>query len=147
MLLYYYPDHKHRHFDQVPHCIHRSAKENVFLPPMPVRSHHKEITIIFLNNPGNRLCGSAISDPVIGLITQLPDILHIPLNIFLIAPGFKIPDFSAQIMRPGRRSEEHTSELQSLMRISYAVFCLKQKTKKTPTEIKTIQLQHTTNIA
>src|SRR3546814_9283256 len=27
----------------------------------------------------------------------------------------------------GRRSEEHTSELQSLMRISYAVFCLKQK--------------------
>src|SRR3546814_6224525 len=28
----------------------------------------------------------------------------------------------------GRRSEEHTSELQSLMRISYAVFCLKQKT-------------------
>src|SRR3546814_1230310 len=30
----------------------------------------------------------------------------------------------------GMRSEEHTSELQSLMRISYAVFCLKKKTKK-----------------
>src|SRR3546814_1990361 len=30
--------------------------------------------------------------------------------------------------RPRRRSEEHTSELQSLMRISYAVFCLKKKT-------------------
>src|SRR3546814_2512831 len=30
----------------------------------------------------------------------------------------------------GRRSEEHTSELQSLMRISYAVFCLKKKTKQ-----------------
>src|SRR3546814_5744105 len=30
-----------------------------------------------------------------------------------------------------RRSEEHTSELQSLMRISYAVFCLKKKTNKT----------------
>src|SRR3546814_1591133 len=28
---------------------------------------------------------------------------------------------------PGNRSEEHTSELQSLMRISYAVFCLKKK--------------------
>src|SRR3546814_2303070 len=28
---------------------------------------------------------------------------------------------------PSRRSEEHTSELQSLMRISYAVFCLKKK--------------------
>src|SRR3546814_7361155 len=31
--------------------------------------------------------------------------------------------------RPRRRSEEHTSELQSLMRISYAVFCLKKKKK------------------
>src|SRR3546814_2670904 len=31
---------------------------------------------------------------------------------------------------PHRRSEEHTSELQSLMRISYAVFCLKKKKKK-----------------
>src|SRR3546814_10280601 len=34
------------------------------------------------------------------------------------------------------RSEEHTSELQSLMRISYAVFCL--KTKKTTTYCKTV---------
>src|SRR3546814_6302713 len=32
----------------------------------------------------------------------------------------------------GLRSEEHTSELQSLMRISYAVFCLKKKIKKHP---------------
>src|SRR3546814_1545972 len=32
-------------------------------------------------------------------------------------------------VRAGQRSEEHTSELQSLMRISYAVFCLKKKTK------------------
>src|SRR3546814_7355836 len=32
--------------------------------------------------------------------------------------------------RSGPRSEEHTSELQSLMRISYAVFCLKKKKKK-----------------
>src|SRR3546814_11587868 len=31
---------------------------------------------------------------------------------------------------PAIRSEEHTSELQSLMRISYAVFCLKKKKKK-----------------
>src|SRR3546814_8907508 len=34
-----------------------------------------------------------------------------------------------------QRSEEHTSELQSLMRISYAVFCLKKKTKKKLTTI------------
>src|SRR3546814_8963904 len=40
---------------------------------------------------------------------------------------------------PGRcreRSEEHTSELQSLMRISYAVFCLKKKNKTTKTDTK-----------
>src|SRR3546814_2036420 len=34
----------------------------------------------------------------------------------------------------GPRSEEHTSELQSLMRISYAVFCLKKKKKQTTNE-------------
>src|SRR3546814_7663119 len=37
------------------------------------------------------------------------------------------------------RSEEHTSELQSLMRISYAVFCLK---KKTNTKKKTTTINH-----
>src|SRR3546814_998815 len=38
-------------------------------------------------------------------------------------------DHAAKRPLPSRmRSEEHTSELQSLMRISYAVFCLKQKT-------------------
>src|SRR3546814_10524876 len=39
--------------------------------------------------------------------------------------------------RPSVRSEEHTSELQSLMRISYAVFCLKKKIKKIKTKIIT----------
>src|SRR3546814_3701439 len=34
------------------------------------------------------------------------------------------------------RSEEHTSELQSLMRISYAVFCLKKNTKRKPDTTK-----------
>src|SRR3546814_10196125 len=48
-----------------------------------------------------------------------------PLNIFCIGPDVG-PDF---VPRTGKsasllRSEEHTSELQSLMRISYAVFCL-----------------------
>src|SRR3546814_4529108 len=37
---------------------------------------------------------------------------------------------------PVRRSEEHTSELQSLMRISYAVFCLKKKKTNTNTNDK-----------
>src|SRR3546814_4825908 len=42
------------------------------------------------------------------------------------------------------RSEEHTSELQSLMRISYAVFCLKKKNiKHTTTNSHCIDNQHT----
>src|SRR3546814_9739860 len=40
------------------------------------------------------------------------------------------------------RSEEHTSELQSLMRISYAVFCLKTKTNKPPPPQHKTKLSH-----
>src|SRR3546814_7291810 len=40
------------------------------------------------------------------------------------------PDASTLHVRLAGRSEEHTSELQSLMRTSYAVFCLKKKTNK-----------------
>src|SRR3546814_10220585 len=47
------------------------------------------------------------------------------------------------------RSEEHTSELQSLMRSSYAVFCLKKKNNNTNRQINTnntkLQLFHTIN--
>src|SRR3546814_10731822 len=42
--------------------------------------------------------------------------------------------------RRDRRSDEHTSELQSLMRISYAVFCLKNKNK----QYNTVTLKQTT---
>src|SRR3546814_10443384 len=41
-------------------------------------------------------------------------------------------------LRPRERSEEHTSELQSLMRISYAVFCLKKKTHKHDNKLRSI---------
>src|SRR3546814_10454473 len=43
------------------------------------------------------------------------------------------PSRETHLSGPSERSEEHTSELQSLMRISYAVFCLKKK-KTTPTQ-------------
>src|SRR3546814_4252345 len=51
----------------------------------------------------------------------------IPYWIFYVLPRM----FPEKLPGPGgyaSRSEEHTSELQSLMRISYAVFCLKKKT-------------------
>src|SRR3546814_2409929 len=47
--------------------------------------------------------------------------------------------FTGRYFRRKSRSEEHTSELQSLMRISYAVFCLKKKKKHN----KTIQITKT----
>src|SRR3546814_6721405 len=40
---------------------------------------------------------------------------------------------------PGTRSEEHRSELQSLMRISYAVFCLKKKNNRNTTQLLKIK--------
>src|SRR3546814_7059632 len=46
------------------------------------------------------------------------------------------------IAQQTRRSEEHTSELQSLMRISYAVFCLKKKTKKKQQTNITLTIPH-----
>src|SRR3546814_16544455 len=45
------------------------------------------------------------------------------------SPGPSFVYAASVSLRP-RKSEEHTSELQSLMRISYAVFCLKKKTTK-----------------
>src|SRR3546814_1217493 len=41
--------------------------------------------------------------------------------------GDSLQHHPRRLYRPETRSEEHTSELQSLMRISYAVFCLKKK--------------------
>src|SRR3546814_5471508 len=52
---------------------------------------------------------------------------------------------SVHLAESADRSEEHTSELQSLMRISYAVFCLKKKKTqhKKKTTQKNITTQHT----
>src|SRR3546814_2745046 len=47
-------------------------------------------------------------------------------HAFLRVAGERVPAFAAI----GERSEEHTSELQSLMRLSYAVFCLKKKKRR-----------------
>src|SRR3546814_2214155 len=56
-----------------------------------------------------------------------------------VGPGRTLPPVSLGCQYFPPRSEEHTSELQSLMRITYAVFCWKKKkhTEKTP--------PHTTN--
>src|SRR3546814_9401510 len=50
---------------------------------------------------------------------------------FLIVIGMALPATRTVVAMKDTRSEEHTSELQSLMRISYAVFCLKKKKQPT----------------
>src|SRR3546814_2297061 len=50
---------------------------------------------------------------------------------FIVCAAILIVILAEKLMLGGWRSEEHTSELQSLMRISYAVFCLKNKTPNT----------------
>src|SRR3546814_3270225 len=67
----------------------------------------------------------------LGLQKLFAKALALPLNYFYIED-----DEEARLIAEAR-SEEHTSELQSLMRISYAVFCLKKTNKIT--YIKNIQ--------
>src|SRR3546814_2263817 len=58
--------------------------------------------------------------------------------------GILLSDITALGEADAVRSEEHTSELQSLMRISYAVFCLKKKNTTNKITHKT-KLQHNIN--
>src|SRR3546814_10362019 len=56
-----------------------------------------------------------------------------------VEPQFVRPHREADGKQAALRSEEHTSELQSLMRISYAVFCLKKKKERTNTQKRPLQ--------
>src|SRR3546814_3992309 len=60
-----------------------------------------------------------------------------------IVARFAWPCGHQVIVKRGARSEEHTSELQSLMRISYAVFCLKKKKYKHKQERSTTHTNQT----
>src|SRR3546814_5348067 len=67
-----------------------------------------------------------------GIRPSFPSAMLVAFGLYIAARG------------AGSRSEEHTSELQSLMRISYAVFCLKKKINK---HNKIIQYNRTKYIA
>src|SRR3546814_2275162 len=88
--------------------------------------------------------------------TGLCTLMVLPLReCFSLAPRLKWPEHSRRKAMRSRwlgsmlatRSEEHTSELQSLMRISYAVFCLKKKKHYKYTDcIKTNHSNHHTQL-
>src|SRR3546814_10663686 len=61
-------------------------------------------------------------------IKQILDRISVKMiAIALLANAAIISLATPRVVLPVQRSEEHTSEIQSIMRISYAVFCLKQK--------------------
>src|SRR3546814_7516415 len=66
------------------------------------------------------------------IANRLPRLVRKSVRGILVTPILDTKGFADTT----RRSEEHTSELQSLMRISYAVFCLKKKTNTTHTTIQ-----------
>src|SRR3546814_10836206 len=72
---------------------------------------------------------SARCDRALDRAVQLSTQWQVPLQVVHAAPREAVGARSAADTLA--RSEEHTSELQSLMRISYAVFCLKKKKQRT----------------
>src|SRR3546814_8645302 len=70
--------------------------------------------------------------PVLLFYPTAPNILHTKKSFTYACVCISLPERMQAANANGQsaiRSEEHTSELQSLMRISYAVFCLKKKTQ------------------
>src|SRR3546814_3292369 len=84
---------------------------------------------------GNRYEARWLTHQLLGLLDGTVQ------SITIEALGDDEQGFEFSLMRAGR-SEEHTSELQSLMRISYAVFCLKQKREKAQHETTNNQHIH-----
>src|SRR3546814_3966309 len=92
--------------------VGRGALDPAWLPPEPI--------VIGFGDMGEPavsiLASENIDDEAAGHILLFAISRPACLRMFGLLPSVK-----------GSRSEEHTSELQSLMRISYAVFCLKNK--------------------
>src|SRR3546814_3843386 len=70
---------------------------------------------------------ATLPKPAIAPLAPPPAAAEPAWNADLALPAAEV---AARAPAPASRSEEHTSELQSLMRISYAVFCLKKKQSK-----------------
>src|SRR3546814_7555386 len=106
---------------------------------------------------GVQTCALPISSPACGIF-GLP-VSRSLIIFYLQSPLQSLPDdicieircVRSKCQQSAHRSEEHTSELQSLMRISYAVFCLKkkknimhQKKNNISSTLRTSQINNTT---
>src|SRR3546814_3549579 len=100
-------------------------------PGIAVVDHRREGEVVFRRRRRGRPLKGAALPRIAGRIAKL----------FALADTDGNLDQETQDAE--RRSEEHTSELQSLMRISYAVFCLKKKKKITPRKTRTNRIKNT----
>src|SRR3546814_9526594 len=88
------------------------------------------VLIISASNPAEPRCGVVGKAkflgecPDVAALEKIVDFLCSAINVK--NDGLSEPNIGGQRCQGERRSEEHTSELQSLMRISHAVFCLKK---------------------
>src|SRR3546814_6484792 len=91
-------------------------------------------TTLFRSRPFPRVCASTPSSTPLTLVYNYGtlDAWFAHLVAQKYTPAHNLVCVVCRVCRV--RSEEHTSELQSLMRISYAVFCLKKKKSKQITE-------------
>src|SRR3546814_1387785 len=97
----------------------RSTRTDTLFPYTTLFRSSLDVGLL-VSNAGFGLKGSHADNDVTAMTEMLMVNCHVPMQL---ARGF-IPRLLA---RGQGRSEEHTSELQSLMRNSYAVFCLKKK--------------------
>src|SRR3546814_1280180 len=88
--------------------------------PTVLRADHGRVRQVLLNYLSNAVKFTERGSVVVQVSAAALDNAHQRVRIAVRDTGIGIA--------AGNRSEEHTSELQSLMRISYAVFCLKKKT-------------------
>src|SRR3546814_3631409 len=82
---------------------------------------------------GSAICGAAAvmaTEPVVRAQAHKVSVAVATVVVFGTTGMFLYPWLYPHLGLGAHRSEEHTSELQSLMRISYAVFCLKKKITK-----------------
>src|SRR3546814_1172173 len=104
-------------------CRHRQRLDPV--ADAHLERHREGLAVRYLPGEGHLVAGTGFDQfgqrGVIDVDIEQP--------LIILARG--LLHEADEIGRRARRSEEHTSELQSLMRISYAVFCLKKKKSRT----------------
>src|SRR3546814_1484404 len=108
----------------------RSTRTDTLFPYTPLfRSDRRfsvasgGMTLVFFAMFGTFFLAAQYLQLVLGYSALESGLFQLPMAALMMVVSPQVPGFVA------RRSEEHTSELQSLMRISYAVFCLQKKNK------------------